>query len=270
MSERIEVEVNISDILDKFNRHMAETERAISFFYHASISPTIQSIDPLQTHTIAFSLLQPHERIISDETVSAATIWLFKKAFEELIIALQESLKQAYIFARFYLVHHQTKDAPLGSKEEAEQQVKAIFKKSSSLNLPDLVNQIEKDLMIQLPLKNQILSINQVRNCLVHRAGIVSEKDINDDANQSLVLDFIDLIAFFEIEGKITELNLELKKSGVQPTKVFFESKNKTKSFKKGELVKMDQNIFNGVLYTCVSFIQQLFSKIPIPDRSPT
>jgi hypothetical protein len=83
-------------------------------------------------------------------------------------------------------------------------------------------------------------------------------------------LDFIDLIAFFEIEGKITELNWELKKSGVQPTNVFFESKNKTISFRKGELIKMDQNIFNGVLYTCVSFIQQLFLKIPIPDRSPT
>ena len=51
----------------------------------------------------------------------------------------------------------------------------AISLRAHKLHFPALIEDIEKMLAAALPLKEEILSINQVRNCLVHKNAIVAE-----------------------------------------------------------------------------------------------
>ena len=47
--------------------------------------------------------------------------------------------------------------------------------------------------------------------------------------------------------------------------KLGFDVRPKTINFRKGKQVILDQNIFNGVAYTCITFAEKLLDILPKP-----
>jgi hypothetical protein len=133
--------------------------------------------------------------------------------------------------------------------------------------LPDLIKDIEATIKAELLFKKEILSINQVRNCLVHDGGIVTERRINNLELQTLQLNYVDLITIIDIEGKIVETTWDIKMKTPTVAGIAFDRKEREINFCKGEKVKVNQNIFNGVSYTCLEFIQNLVIAVTKPLR---
>ena len=50
-------------------------------------------------------------------------------------------------------------------REEILAKLEAIKKKPTGLSFPNLINEIEKELSVSLTFRNEVLSINQFRNC---------------------------------------------------------------------------------------------------------
>ena len=56
----------------------------------------------------------------------------------------------------------------------------SAHKEATKLNFPDLLDAVNKRLKTPLHFEDEFLSFQKVRNCLEHRAGIVSPADADD------------------------------------------------------------------------------------------
>ncbi|HCB51430.1 TPA: hypothetical protein DEP21_02535 [Patescibacteria group bacterium] len=86
----------------------------------------------------------------------------------------------------------------INTEDDLNQYTSKIRKEVSELHIPIMIKRIENHLVNPLVYKKQILSINKGRNCLVHRNGIVSEKDINNKEEDVLKIEWIRLGFFYE------------------------------------------------------------------------
>ena len=266
--EEMQVEFQIAEVSNRFLRQLRQTTEAITHIYHSVINFNADSFPPLQTDSLPIIINDPFTDYKPELTRDRTLIWLFKKAFEEFIVGLTESLIEAHRFSKLYCLSNSTRLQQFSmTKEEIEAEILEIHNRPLKLNFPTLINEIEEGLKIVLPFKSEIISINQVRNCLVHRNGVVADKDINDKGNNCLQLCFQELITLSEMNGQIIEVKWEHKKHGFTTNKIGFDIRPKIIQFKKLEKVILDQNIFNGVAYTCVVFTKNLLQLLPRPTE---
>lgn len=147
--------------------------------------------------------------------------WLLKKGFEDLIKGVNLAVIEAYFLTKIQKFIGKTFDSD-ALNAEMDMLVKDALNQS---NFPQLLKKLDIE---PITYENAILSINKVRNCLVHRNGIVmKEKDINDKENNSLTLEYHVLeIVRVDENGKETE---RLENTGLG-----WMRKIKYKSFKVG------------------------------------
>lgn len=253
-----QIEIEITEISNKALRQIKTTTDAISFIYHALLNFHSTELPPLQTDSLPFKI---EDTSIDNSPVAMkkrSMDWLFKKAFEEFILGLTESLIEAHKFVNFAALSISSRDTKKMTEEEIDAEIAIIRSRPHKLPFPVLLDQVEKELGIELPLKREILSINSVRNCLVHRNSVVSKLDLRDELQDCLHLQYLDLVTFYRkgedmIEMKWADKEDELVTNALQFREIF-----KSIEFKKGEQVSIDQNIFNGVAYTCTIFLQNL------------
>ena len=105
-------------------------------------------------------------------------------------------------------------------------------KSANKMHIPDMLEKIEPLLTKSWNYKKQILSINKGRNCLVHRGGLVTWKDINDERGKALNLEYVKAKIFYEKEDKEIEVKKgEAVYGGAQGTEIKLKNENNIISF---------------------------------------
>lgn len=256
-----QVEFNATGIV-KCISHISEVSNIVTAIYHSSNTIATNELFPMETDGLGFVF--PNER---DETAISSDMildWVLRKAFEDFIVGLSQSLIEANRFLKLHDLSLRTKDEPIRGQEEMEKILSKIHTEPTRQSVPDLIRTVEEQLSIQLPLKDEILSVNQVRNCLVHRAGIVTDKDTR---TTSLILKYLDLVMYVQHSGgQVDVLTTEIKKRNLIIEHIRFNPVIKVVEFPIGEKIKVDANMFKSVTYTVVNFIHQLVQQMPIPD----
>ncbi len=168
--------------------------------------------------------------------------WLLKKGFEDLAKAFNLCAIEAYHLFQLYKLNGQTI-----LLQELEEEIKRIKKDAlSQNNFPSLLD--DKLPTANMTYKEPVKSMNRVRNCLVHRNGVVTEeKDINDKANKVLRLSYYSLQTVrIDENGKETD---RLENTGIG-----LMAKPKDKLFQIGERIELSESEFRGCLFTCQTF----------------
>ena len=127
------------------------------------------------------------------------------------------------------------------------------------------IQKIELLLDRQLPLKEEILSINQIRKCLIHRFGRVGDIDVKYSKNNDLRLKWISLRFWTTMNNIKTEVTYDLRKDRITVNELSSELIKNEKIFELGEEISIDINEFNGIAFTCAKFVEQVLNSIPIP-----
>ena len=189
---------------------------------------------------IRFEIGQPIKDISKQKEIFSS--WILKKGFEDLVKAINLSVIEAYYITQLYKLSGKTLLIA-----ELENEINKIKKDAlSQANFPELLN--KKLNITVMTYKESVKSINKVRNCLIHRNGIVTqEKDINDKINNALKLTYysLDLVRLDE-NGKETD-RLENTGIGIM-------AKPKEKIFCVGEKIQLTEAEFRGCLFTCQAF----------------
>lgn len=233
-----------------------------SLFYLAQDGKT--EVKPLDTDGLGF--------VFTDEAGTAEILrndindWLFRKGFEDSIVGLSKTLVEIYRFLNMYnLTQRYTEENPyVGVVEDL---VKEIDTKSSRLPLPMLIAEIEKLLDRELPLREEILSINKVRNCLVHRIGIVSSNDTNNTEKDTLILRYLDLVLLAQTTNGLEVVTKEFKQKNEAIFLVSVKYELKQSAFNVGERIQIDADIFKSVTHTLICFIHEIVHLLPISDE---
>lgn len=262
----IPIHINVSDIGNKCLTHISKNIEIVSALYHSLTNYDLENRMPLETNSIPIRI--GHEEHHTEINKNDALDWLFRKAFEDFILGLTESLVEAYKCLKLRTLSIERKGKPFTSEKDLYETVDKIKKSADKAYFPVLLTHIEKELNYPLPLSKEILSVNKVRNCLVHRNSIVSDQDLND--NYRLELYYLDFVTYVEKDGEMVELTFDLKKQLISTTKMELRMLPKTVYYKNQTKITIDQNIFNGVAHTCWYFIHCLYAAIReiIPQKA--
>jgi len=262
--EPIIVELQITDIFNKCMLHIKNVTEIITLINHSLQNSVINGIQPLEVDALPIAiedLVSPASNISPKEK---ATTWLFKKAFEELIVGTTESLIDAHKACKLFALMNETKVKEI-HQNDVNDKLRGILQKPSDLHFPTLITQIEQELNISLPFRNEILSINKVRNCLVHGNGIVRKKDVNNTSDNCLTMFYIELIVKAKKDGELIEIKKEDKKYQFSADRVDIYTREKKLNFQIGENITIAATTFNNLSVTTILFIQSLFEKITTP-----
>ena len=114
--------------------------------------------------------------------VAEAQRWYLCTAFRDAIELLNVFLDQGRLLCALF-------PSAAQGKIKADDYNRIVGKEARQfhrLGLPDKLKKLRQDFGVASELEGHVLSINTVRNCLVHRLGIVADQDV--DANGELVL----------------------------------------------------------------------------------
>lgn len=136
------------------------------------------------------------------------------------------------------------------------------------LGLPDKLTHIHREHNIDLDkdLQRHVLSVNAARNCLVHRRGIVSERDLNSQSQKTLTVEWRKLYAFLEDEDGEHELVIG------QPTKkeswLCVKMLDGRKIFSLGDQIKFTTDEFADITWGLFAFGSDLVQKMNATGQS--
>ena len=260
-NERVRFPINfkVSDITNKSWLQISETIRAVTYLFHAADVYNQDTFIPLQIDSVPFIIPDPTD----GEKISKARVldWLFRNAFSDFIKAINESLIAAYQFTELQKLQANSEKSSM-LYAEMMKKIEDLRAKPRSHNLPTLIDRIETNLSSSLPLKNEILSINNARNCLIHGNGVVSSRYINS-SDDTLKLCYLDLDTYV-LTDKWQLLTAEMKQAPFITHGVKMELGKKELSFNIDEKLKINEHIFNAVAHTCAIFTNGVYEALGI------
>jgi hypothetical protein len=260
MPERFDIEFRVSEVKNKALCKFRDTTECITALLHSLDNYDFETNNPLKTHGFPFVI--PRDiPLTKEERRQNCTDWIFRKAFEDIIVGITETLIEMYRCLYLYKLAADSKQKPVKSEEELFEEIKKINEAPKRMHLPVLIDRIQQLLASPVLLTKEILSVNKIRNCLVHRNTIVDKNDV--DENGFLTLYYWDMDWFAIIEGQTHSITWQLKEKGFQPQSVYYNDVDRKLQFSEGMHVSFDVNVFNAVMYTCVLFVEQLYLMLP-------
>ncbi len=130
-----------------------------------------------------------------DERRETYQNWVLSKGFQDLARGIRETLEEAV----FYLAMVK-KEPGMTTWGQVEADMAAIRAGAARLQFPQLLSDVNSGLVEPMAFDAEFASLQKVRNCLEHRGGRVSQRDV-DPATGTLMLSFPRLRAFY-MRGK--------------------------------------------------------------------
>jgi len=114
--------------------------------------------------------------------------------------------------------------------------------------------------------KSSILTLNDMRNCYVHRKGLVTDLDINDSIAKSLKIEYLRPFVFVVRDGEEVEVvaPFRLHDGEVGQRR----AKEEHRAFIRGERIKLTLREFGYICFSCWNFAVDLAGKLPIVGKS--
>jgi hypothetical protein len=126
-AEPIEINIQITDIYNKCLIHIKKTTEIITLINHTLQSYDENEFPSLEVDALPISIDDFESKGSRDSPKTQASDWLFKKAFEEFIVGLMESLMEAYKACKFHSLLLETQQRQV-LRAEIMEKVEAINK----------------------------------------------------------------------------------------------------------------------------------------------
>ncbi|MCP4678051.1 MAG: hypothetical protein GY854_21565 [Deltaproteobacteria bacterium] len=181
--------------------------------------------------------------------------WILGNGFRELIERVQAHLDWAGSFCRALVLQAKHGIETISTEEEYNQEVDDYWTKIHKIGLKPKMDHLRKEYHISTDLDQAALSAQEVRNCLTHRGGVVSEElDCRDGALQMVWIG--PEIEKFSGEGdpKFLKEPNDIGRGGLY----LLGSKPQRKTFEAGSMIEIDNREFNDIAVTCYFFCREV------------
>ena len=133
-------------------------------------------------------------------------------------------------------------------------------KKYHNYGLPKKLETLREKYSVYSDSESNILSLNKLRNCIVHRLGIVSERDVTEDDQLTIRMRCLGIFAKNPETGE--EIEVDKKTRVEKGWSIIGRSHEKSKSFKLNESVSLDYNEMTHCIYTFFFFAASMKESI--------
>lgn len=187
-----------------------------------------------------------------EERKEAYILWLMTKGLQELARGVREALEEAVLYIEMFKF--------VGTVVSYGEALK-VREEASVLRFPPLLARVNAGLTAPMTFGAEMLSLQGLRNCLEHRAGVVGDRDVEADGVLRLTLPTYAL--FGEDEDGAVEVHLGYvtkKETSMQLRRVL-----RVREFKVGERVKVTPQELQEIAHSCWLLGQDLRTKLPRP-----
>jgi hypothetical protein len=202
------------------------------------------------TFTVDAGSMDPSERRTAYEN------WLLSKGLQELARALKKALEHVYLYV--HMVPQPPRRTTWG---EVEQQIEALKARANGLPFPDLLKSVSDKLTAPLQFADEYLSLQKIRNCMEHRAGIVGVKDTKGRPRLRLILPSLDIVLMQNGTETILERHPEQRIEA--DTQIVVRRGTMTREYSLGERIVLTIDDFQRIAQACHIFTVDLKSKLP-------
>lgn len=169
------ININLDSLVGKLNVRLQHLSDIMKF---ANISLEKVDKNHYDEYKVFVSLNVAYNQSLSYENAkNEFHSWCLRNSFRDSVETLSGFLEECYVVCSLL-------KARKNECIKTEEYNKIIIKNSGkfhSMNFPDKIDILRKEFSVYSSLEEHVLSLNKVRNCLVHRDGIVSTKDLNTE-----------------------------------------------------------------------------------------
>jgi len=255
---RIALQINPARLASIIDNAVIASNEIVNFHFNALTDADLT--EPAQNTEVRFRVRG--SEISAADRRSLHESWILAKAFQELLRAVRHSLEEAHVFVMLLTKVHSIKsDATL------HEFISLLRKKAASLNFPKLLNAVNSKLDPKVEFSAAYVSLQVARNCLEHRAGIVSK--IETHSKDSFVIRVPRMKMFYLRNNEEVELEPGHR---VNPgddrahVDVLWKIEIRERSFKLGERLFFTLAEFNEISFACHFLGKQLSSRLPKPS----
>jgi hypothetical protein len=229
--------------------------REIIDLYFDALSRTDLSQKPPASKTTFFRADFRGPDLSAEERRNLHEAWLLAKVFQDLVRGVRGSLEEAYLFIELLSA------GPLRvSADSTIENIAAPFKaKANGMNFPDLLRYVNARLENPLQFADAYQSLQNARNCLEHRDGIVRPIDARD--NGAMELRFPRVKFFVQQDGQEVELYPNFYAE--TDTTIMMRLDIRKRSFSLGERLTITADDFNEIAFACAKFGTDLATQLP-------
>ncbi|MGB3342830.1 MAG: hypothetical protein WBA61_02860 [Aequorivita sp.] len=252
------IKLNRNDSLITLNEKLSESTNAV-FFAISSIDKIDVLPEALNDDENSIFTHEPLNKMSIDESRINFKNWVLKKGFEDLITALTELMIS---FSYIVDLNKNLKANPKRTLGEFKQLMFKRNEKNTKLPFPKLIEKVNSSLKEPLKFSEEILSINKVRNCLVHRNGIIHPTDFNIENGLELKW------WYYKVELKHGEQKKELKRFDIVTPEdgIITTSILKTKLFKDRQRVSFSFQEFFELSHFCQTVGFDMLDKFELAE----
>jgi hypothetical protein len=196
------------------------------------------------------------EPLDAAERRAAYENWLLAKACQEMARALNEALQAAYFYLEMIGKPHEI--TTWGAVQEKMAEVKA---RANRMFFPELLKSVSEKLKTPLQFAEQYQSLQDMRNCMEHRAGIVGPKDTGGGTVLRLTLPSLDMV--LQQDGVETILEAEPEQIMKAGSHIIIRKGIMTRDYALGERVVLTVTDFQKIAQACYIFTADIATKLP-------
>jgi hypothetical protein len=254
----INVTLNTGGVLDPALRAIRQTVDVVTFCLNAIEQGDLSSWP--RTDMMRFDL-QFSDEMSAERRKAAYTHWLLSKGFQDLARGMRQTLEEAYFYNGMV-----ARAGGLRTRGELQAVEQELRKVAGNMQFPQLLDEVSKALTSPLHYERELLSLQDVRNCLEHRDGIVQERDVNR-VTCMLHLRLPRGRLFYEDQGRRIELG---RGSQVEKdTAIMWDVVVAEREFKLGERVTFNADEFHDIGFGCLAIAQELVNRLPQLPAKP-
>jgi hypothetical protein len=214
---------------------------------------------PVESSGVIFRFSGPELSL--DQRRAMHESWILGKAFQELLRAVRHALEEAYVLTALLAKEHKIR-----SNETFGDFLRPIQAKAAGLSFPKLLAAVNELLDQKLDFSDSYRSLQLARNCLEHRAGIISNSETK--GGTEFILN-VPRVKIFYLRGQ-DEIEVIAGQrvdagDGRPEVEILMRFEVRQRSIQIGERLTFTLAEFNEVAFACNFMGQQLASRLPKP-----
>jgi hypothetical protein len=260
MSEQrpqVEIQLNPARLAHIINAAVIECNEIVNFHFNALATANLA--EPALGAQGRFRVNGPV--LTADDRRKLHESWIIAKAFQELLRAIRYSVEEAHIFVTLLTKKHRLK-----SSTTLADFLAPIRRKASALSFPKLLDAVNRELGPKIEFSAAYRSLQMARNCLEHRAGIVSK--IETHGQDRFMLHVPRAKIFYLKHGEEIELapgHIVEPENNEAQVQIMMRIATRERSFSLGDRISFTLEQFNEITFACWHLGQQLSTKLPKP-----
>lgn len=213
------------------------------------------TLPPMPGSVFGFNFTPAPDEAV-EERKKAHVHWLLAKGYQDLTRAVKQTLEEAFMYLSMI-------GMPAGSTSARAlgDQIRGARRTAQRMQFGEIMDHVSARLTAPLTFTREFHSLQKVRNCMEHRAGIVRSQDTGGAPTLKLTLPTMDFLIVMDGKEYVFEEGFEVTHE--DGADLVFRRGQMEREFAMGQRIELTGADLQRAIHACFLFASDLQRKLP-------